>query len=139
MELVQSGRGRSLEDDDSTLVLSFDVKVSHGDSALFSDRRDCRHRGQGIAGPDLRGESSAELRQSPIAHVIGEHLARHSHRQHSVGEDARVARDLRGEHLVGVQWVVVARRAGVLDDLSASQIVDDHRAVAEANADVRGA
>ena len=61
-----------------------------------------------------------------ITHVVGEHAAGHPHRQHPVREDARVARDLGREHLVGVQRVVVARGARVLDDLGAGQVLDDH-------------
>jgi hypothetical protein len=56
-----------------------------------------------------------------------EHLAGHAHREHAVREDRRVAGRGGGEQLIGMERVEVARRAGVLDDLGALQVLDDDR------------
>ena len=52
-------------------------------------------------------------------------------------EDTRVTGNLCGEDLVSVQRIVITGRAGVLDDLRACQIRDDHRAVDGADPDGR--
>ena len=51
------------------------------------------------------------------------------HGQHPVGEHRRIAGHLGREDLVGVQRVVVAGRARVLDDLGALQVLDEARGV----------
>src|SRR3712207_6979952 len=56
------------------------------------------------------------------ADEVGEHPPGHAHRQHAVGEHAREAGHLRGEHLVGVQRVVVPGRARVRSEEHTSEL-----------------
>ena len=95
------------------------VRSTRSTPSSRADRRHLGRRRQRVAGPDLADEAHAVLGEHAVADVVGEHLGGGAHRQHAVGEHARVAGDLGREHLVGVQRVVVAGRPGVLDDLGA--------------------
>ena len=97
---------------------------------------DLRRRGQRIARPHLAREADAVGGQPAVADKVGDHAAGHAHRQHAVGEDGRVLRYLGGEDLVGVERVVVARGAGVLDDLGAGEVVGELLGVGVADLDL---
>src|SRR5215213_7251798 len=122
---VEAGGGRALDDLDAVLVLGAHLEVDEIDAVLLADRGHRRRRREGVAGPHLVGEAHAVLDEHPVADVVGEQPARGAHREHPVGEHARVAGDLGGEDLVGVQRVVVTGGPGVLHDLGAGQVVGD--------------
>ena len=91
--------------------------------------------GERVAGPDLAGEAHAEGGEAAVADVIGQHLAGHAHGEHAVGKHGGITGHLRGVHLVGVDGVVIAGGAGVLHQLGAGEIVDDHLFVGVADAE----
>src|SRR4051812_20784227 len=123
--VVDPGGGVAGEDLFAVLVGGADDEVDQVLAVLLAHGLDHGGGRQVVTGPHLGGEPAAEAGQPAVADEVGEHVAGHAHGEHAVGEHARIAGDLGGEHLVGVDRVVVARGAGVLHDLRALEVLDD--------------
>ena len=119
-----------------TVVIDTSARV---DAVLLADGVDGRGGGERVARPHLAHEPHAVLRDAADVEPVGDDASGHAHREHAVGEDAGVAGDLAGEHLVAVQRVVVARRARVHHDLGAGEIVDEQELLRVAHVQGRGA
>src|SRR5579884_1559619 len=124
--VVDHGGGGAAEDLFPVLVGRDEVQVDQPLRALLPERLDRRPGGEGVARPHLGREAASEAADPSVADPVGDHLAGHAHGEHPVGEHAGIAGHLGGEDLIAVQWVVVARGAGVLDDLGAAQVVHHH-------------
>src|SRR5437867_3503294 len=79
--------------------------LSDGFHGCFSD--------QGIPGPYLAREPHPKSRQAPIPHIVGQHLARHSHGQHAMGKHGGIPGNFGGVDLIRMNRVVIPRRARV--------------------------
>src|SRR2546425_12303357 len=120
---INSGRGVAAEDFLAILIDRGKLQVDKMCAAFLAQGL---HRGFGserIAWPDLLGETHAKFCEAPIPHIVGQHLPRHPHGEHAVGEHGGIAGDLGGIDLIRMERVIIPRGASILHDLRSGQVV----------------
>src|SRR5712691_632406 len=120
---VNSGRGVPAEDFFAVLIYRGKLQV---DKILAAFLTQGLHRSFGserIAWPDLLGETHTKFREASIPHIVGQHLPRHAHGEHAVGEHGGIAGDLGGIDLIRMDRVIIPRGASILHDLRSGQVV----------------
>src|SRR5262249_47590807 len=75
--------------------------------AFFPDSFHGGLGGENISRPHLAREAHPVFGQAPVADVVREHLTRHAHGEHAVGEHRGVSGHFSGEDLVRMDGVVI--------------------------------
>ncbi|NKR61480.1 hypothetical protein GS485_00485 [Rhodococcus hoagii] len=112
------------EDRHALLIRGGERDIGDGPAVVArSDGSDLEACDESVTGPDLRDDATAERPDVRVTETVGDGPAGHAHRQHAVREDTRMPAIAR-VYVVAVQWVEVAGRTRVHDDLCTRQILD---------------